>query len=290
MTSEQARQWVRTFDEIGLDDLGSVGGKNASLGELRRALGGDASVERRCRLEDRALDFTEGRLMKTNPNGWALIALIIAAPGFAAEPDPHAGHHSAPSAATPAVLPQAEAAPAPTPGGMMTQREGMGVMKGMGSDNAMSMQGMMDGSMPMEGHQHMMDHMAAMHGMSPSMMIRPSIVTRPMWEHVDACITFLKTELKITPAQTQSWEAFANRLRVNAAKMRNLRSSTQMGKIAQAPLVQRLDHQEKWFATGYENIHALKPIVIKLYGSLSQEQRKTADMTIPPHLDLMQAM
>jgi len=44
MTSEQARQWVRTFDDIGLDDLGSVGGKNASLGELRRALGDEASV------------------------------------------------------------------------------------------------------------------------------------------------------------------------------------------------------------------------------------------------------
>jgi hypothetical protein len=54
--------------------------------------------------------------------------------------------------------------------------------------------------------------------------------------------------------------------------------------------VQRLDHQERWFATGYDNIRALKPIVRPLYGSLSQDQRKIADMIIPPHLDLMQAM
>jgi hypothetical protein len=64
----------------------------------------------------------------------------------------------------------------------------------------------------------------------------------------------------------------------------------QTGKIAEAPLVQRLDHQEKWFATSYENIRALKPALHQLYGSLSQEQRKIADMIIPPHLDLMQAM
>ena len=217
--------------------------------------------------------------MKIQLNGLALIALIIAAPGFAAEPDPHAGHHPAPSAA-PALPPKAEATPAPSPG----------MMNGMGGESTMPMQGMMGGSMPMEGHQHMMDHMATMHGMSPSMMMGGQTGASPMWEHVDACIAFLKTELKITAAQTRIWEAFANRLRENAAKMRSLRSSMQTGKIAEAPLVQRLDHQEKWFATGYENIHALKPLVTKLYDSLSADQQRTADAIIPPHLDLMQAM
>src|SRR3970282_1776454 len=32
------RNWIRWFNEIGMDDLPSVGGKNASLGEMRRAL------------------------------------------------------------------------------------------------------------------------------------------------------------------------------------------------------------------------------------------------------------
>jgi hypothetical protein len=231
--------------------------------------------------------------MKLNLNSLALVALIIAVPGYAAEPDVHAGHHPAPSTSTPAVPPKAEAPP-PAPssgkqGGMMAQPEGMGMMKGMGDDSVMPMQGMMGGSIPMEDHQRMMDHMAAMHGMSPSMM-RGAVETRPMWEHVDACIAFLKTELKITAAQTKTWEAFADRLRANAARMRSLRSSMQTGKVAEAPLVKRLDHQEKWFATGYANIRALKPIVRQLYGSLSQDQRKIADMIIPPHLDLMQAM
>jgi hypothetical protein len=218
--------------------------------------------------------------MKLPIKGLALMALIIAAPGFAAEADPHAGHHPAPAASTPAEPPKADTLPLMGPqGSMMDRRQGMGMMRGMGEDSAM----------PMEGYQRMMDHMAAMHGMSPSMMAGGS-GARPMWEHVDACLAFLKTELKITGAQAKTWEAFASRLRENAAKMRALQSSMQTGKIAEAPLVQRLDHQEKWFATSYENIRALKPALHQLYDSLSQEQRKIADMIIPPHLDLMQAM
>jgi pyruvate, water dikinase len=34
-------QWIRWFDELGLGDVAVVGGKNASLGELRRALGSE---------------------------------------------------------------------------------------------------------------------------------------------------------------------------------------------------------------------------------------------------------
>ena len=30
--------WIRWFDDVGMDDLPAVGGKNASLGEMRRAL------------------------------------------------------------------------------------------------------------------------------------------------------------------------------------------------------------------------------------------------------------
>jgi hypothetical protein len=170
----------------------------------------------------------------------------------------------------------------------MMGHEGRGMMKGMGDNSAMPMQGMAGGSMPMEGDQRMMDHMAAMHGMSPSMMAGNK-GARPMWEHVDACIVFLKGELKITAGQTKAWEAFADRLRANAAKMRSLQSSMQTGQLVEGSLTQRLDHQEKWFAMGYDNIRTLKPVVHRLYGGLSPEQRKIADMIIPPHLDLMQA-
>lgn len=44
MREETISRWFRTFDEIGLDDVGLVGGKTASLGELRRALAAQAAV------------------------------------------------------------------------------------------------------------------------------------------------------------------------------------------------------------------------------------------------------
>lgn len=45
MTNDHAQgRWIRRFEEIGLDDVADVGGKTASLGELRHALPGGAQV------------------------------------------------------------------------------------------------------------------------------------------------------------------------------------------------------------------------------------------------------
>ncbi|MFN5746793.1 MAG: PEP/pyruvate-binding domain-containing protein, partial [Methylococcaceae bacterium] len=38
MTPETQRQYIRHFNELGMADVDSVGGKNASLGELYREL------------------------------------------------------------------------------------------------------------------------------------------------------------------------------------------------------------------------------------------------------------
>jgi len=230
--------------------------------------------------------------MKCDLNRFALFAAIMAAPGFAAEPDPHAGYHPAPSTSTPALPPKADAAPSAPPAddqnGRTDRSEGMGMMKRMGADSPMPMLGMMGGSMPTESHQRMMDHMATMHGMSSTEMTRDQAA--PMWEHVDACLAFLKSELKITAAQAKAWDAFANRLRASAATMRNLHSSMTTGKVADGSLAQRLDHQERWFAAALENVRSLKPVVDELYATLSDEQRMIANVVIPPHLDLMQTM
>ena len=38
--------WIRWFDAVGMSDVAAVGGKNASLGEMRRAPNRPASGER----------------------------------------------------------------------------------------------------------------------------------------------------------------------------------------------------------------------------------------------------
>jgi pyruvate,water dikinase len=38
-------EWVRWFDEISRSDVPSVGGKNASLGELTRSLPADGAIK-----------------------------------------------------------------------------------------------------------------------------------------------------------------------------------------------------------------------------------------------------
>lgn len=44
MNARALHRWIRRFDEIGLDDVADVGGKTASLGELRGSLPGGAQV------------------------------------------------------------------------------------------------------------------------------------------------------------------------------------------------------------------------------------------------------
>ena len=47
--------------------------------------------------------------------------------------------------------------------------------------------------------------------------------------HVEGRIAFLKTELKITDAQTPQWNAFADALRANAQRIREMRTTMMQG-------------------------------------------------------------
>ena len=75
-----------------------------------------------------------------------------------------------------------------------------------------SNQPMMGQQMPMMGQGWMGNNMMG-HGMMP--MMDPS-------QHIEGRLAFLKTELKITDAQTTQWNAYADALRANAKRMSEL--------------------------------------------------------------------
>src|SRR5215472_2927754 len=55
-------------------------------------------------------------------------------------------------------------------------------------------------------------------------MIRSRMIEM-MWAHTDGALAFLKTELKITDAQTPQWNAFADAVRANAKRMKDMHAS-----------------------------------------------------------------
>ena len=106
---------------------------------------------------------------------------------------------------------------------------------------------------------------------------------------------FLRTELKITDAQAGVWNAFADALRANAKKLGEVRASMMPQSAAgqqQAPtLIERLDAQERWMLARLEGTRTMKSALSKLYESLSDDQKKSANELLAPHMGMgMMAM
>jgi hypothetical protein len=193
------------------------------------------------------------------------VALIgtwqLSIPAQSAE-DPH--HPAGATAAE--ASPQTPAAP---PGAAAQA----GMMGGMPMMNMMSMMNMM-GMMQMMGG-----------GDAPGM---------GMIDHVEGRIAFLRTELKITDTQGATWNAFAAALRANAQSLGTARGAMMGQTGASQPqgqtLAQRLDAQERWLTARLDGTRAIKIAFTKLHDVLSQDQKKTADELLAPHMGMGMGM
>jgi hypothetical protein len=100
---------------------------------------------------------------------------------------------------------------------------------------------------------------------------------------VDARLAFLKTALKITPAQEPQWNAFATVMRQQAremdAKMEQMRQAHQtQGQGAPRPdAIERLQHRQEFLAAAAARTNALLTAAKPLYASFSPQQKQMAD-------------
>ena len=186
-----------------------------------------------------------------------MAAFLLAATStltLAQSPADHEAHHPQQSA------PPAAAQPAPPP-----TQQGMGPSQGMMGGSGMM--NMMSGNMMQ---------------MMGSRQCGMGTIDR-----VEGRIAFLRTELKITDTQSAAWNAFADTLRNNAESLGEVRASM-MSQAGTAPqtLVDRLTLQEKWLAARLEGTRAMKSALINLVGTLSDDQKKTADQLLGPHMGM----
>ena len=140
-------------------------------------------------------------------------------------------------------------------------------------DAGMSMMNMMAGMMKMMGGGQM-----GMGGMDMAGM--------GMTERVEGRIAFLRAELQITDAQAKLWDAYAGALRDNAKRLKESAGGMMMG-MQDPALLAQLDAQEKMLSARLEGIKAMKASLTRLYEALTEEQRKTADELLAPHMGLM---
>jgi hypothetical protein len=97
--------------------------------------------------------------------------------------------------------------------------------------------------------------------------------------HVDGWLAFLKTELKITDAQSAPWNGFADAVRANAQGMKDMHAAA-MAQPRPTALPDRLALHEKALSAHLDAVRRLRAAVEPLYAAFSDEQKKTADELI----------
>jgi hypothetical protein len=152
----------------------------------------------------------------------------------------------------------------------------------------MPMMNMMGRMRDMMGGMPMMNMMAMMRMME---MMGPGMTAI---DRIEGRIAFLRAELNITEAQASAWNAFADAMRTNAKKLREARASMtpqpDAGQQQALTMPERLDQQERSLVARLEGTRALKSAVTNLYGTLSEDQKKTANELLGPQMGMGMGM
>jgi hypothetical protein len=103
-------------------------------------------------------------------------------------------------------------------------------------------------------------------------------------ERIDARLAYLKTALKITPAQEKQWNALAAVLRRQAhdrdaqiQQRREARESQGQTERTPSTAIERLERRQQALADEAKRTGAVLAAAKPLYASLSDDQKQTAD-------------
>ena len=95
--------------------------------------------------------------------------------------------------------------------------------------------------------------------------------------HIEGRIAFLKTELKITEAQTPAFNAFADVLRAQAKSMGEAHEKMRGDRDKPASAIDRMERRTQMMKQGAEASQKLLDAAKPHYAQLSDEQKQTAD-------------
>ena len=210
----------------------------------------------------------------------AFSVAALMTPAWAQSPAGHDSHHPTDTA---------KSAPTPVnPAPAASQRSVDSPQGGMGN---MPMMGMMNDMKNMMSSMSMMNNMGMMQTMGMMGLGMGGMATI---DRVEGRIAFLRAELKITDGQTNAWNGFAEVLRANAKKLAEVRAAmTAKPGVAQPKaltIADRLDLQEQWLLARLDGTRTMKAAFAKLNETLSNDQKRTADDLLAPHLGMMAMM
>lgn len=129
-------------------------------------------------------------------------------------------------------------------------------------------------------------------GMGMGMMMRHmmGMDMDDMSERIEGRLAFLKTELKITEAQTPAWDKLATALRTTAethgAMMKSHMKEMHDGSFFKKPLPDRLTFMHTMMSARLEQVKSVHAAVTELYATLTDDQKKEADKIALPMMGM----
>lgn len=109
-------------------------------------------------------------------------------------------------------------------------------------------------------------------------------------DHVDGRLAFVKAELKITDAQEPEWNALASAVHDAADTQKSLMQGTiqmwRSGDLTKMPLPDRLKFQRGHMEAMLKEIDDVSGALDKLYATLNDDQKKTADSIVLPMMGM----
>lgn len=103
-----------------------------------------------------------------------------------------------------------------------------------------------------------------------------------MLERTEGRLSFLKTELKITDAQTPAWNELAQVIRTTAKQRSERMKALFVGEAKAKTLPERVELQEQFMTARLDELRQVKAALQGLYAVLADDQKKEADETVLP--------
>lgn len=148
--------------------------------------------------------------------------------------------------------------------------------------NMMRMGGGQTGMAPMPGGGTAMPGMA-MPGAMGTQAIGETQPAGSSAARLEGRIAFLRTELRITPAQMSAWDAFADSLRAGREHIDAARAALQEGNSAADPMA-RVEAYERHLRERAEAMHMTRMAFTTLYAQMDDSQKRVAATTMLPFI------
>ena len=124
--------------------------------------------------------------------------------------------------------------------------------------------------------------------MTPEMMqSRMAALAIQPFRRVEGQLAYFRAELRITDAQAQTWNAFADVVRAQAERLRQATQQEMTSTAEPGPATQQMEHRITLLSKHLEAMRAILAATTPLYAALSEEQRRTADELMSDHFRRM---